>query len=152
LAYIVASGNDGTFSDGNETETLLFKQRGDEQDWTTATTAITSDDTYKFRFVSGTYDATGGKAVGAYLYIDNIRIGPPIDDTLLTGIAHHITYKNTTDLTTALVRNLTVSVESSSKDSDSETKSLIIKPRFPWWSFWPAIMEVTQDKAHNRKE
>lgn len=128
LGYLVASGNDGTFSDGNETEILLFKKRGDEQGWTTVAVPITSDDTYKFRFVSGTYDATGGKAVGAYLYIDNIRIvtGVAIDDAVLTNIARHITFENTADLSADLVRNLTVSVETNSMDTASEIQSLTI--------------------------
>lgn len=38
--------------------------------WYTASAAITSPGFYKFRFVNGTYDATGGHAIGSNMYID----------------------------------------------------------------------------------
>lgn len=38
--------------------------------WYTASAAITSPGFYKFRFVNGTYDATGGRAIGSNMYID----------------------------------------------------------------------------------
>jgi len=42
--------------------------------WNTITHTITKKGNYKFVFVSGTYDATCGRAVGAQLYIDNVTI------------------------------------------------------------------------------
>jgi hypothetical protein len=38
--------------------------------WSTASAAITSPGYHRFRFVNGTYDATGGLAIGSNMYID----------------------------------------------------------------------------------
>ncbi len=45
--------------------------------WANVSVTVPEDGNYKFVFVSGTFDATGGTAAGARLYIDNIE-GPPI--------------------------------------------------------------------------
>lgn len=58
--------------------------------WATVTTNIPADGNYKFVFVSGTFDATGGTAAGARLFIDNIVAPPQINPTL-----------NTTDIASA---------------------------------------------------
>ena len=42
--------------------------------WNTITHTITKKGDYKFVFISGTYDASCGRAVGAQLYIDNVTI------------------------------------------------------------------------------
>ena len=42
--------------------------------WKNTSQTIPSDGTYKFVFVAGSYDATGGRAVGASLLIDNVKI------------------------------------------------------------------------------
>jgi flagellin-like hook-associated protein FlgL len=50
--------------------------------WATVTTSISANGNYKFVFVSGTFDATGGTAAGARLFIDNIVAPPQINLTL----------------------------------------------------------------------
>ena len=40
----------------------------------TSTTTVSASGKYKFVFINGTYDATGGKALGAEMAIDNINI------------------------------------------------------------------------------
>ena len=47
---------------------------GASTSWATVTKNITTSGTYKFVFVSGTWDETGGTAAGAQLYIDNITV------------------------------------------------------------------------------
>ena len=42
--------------------------------WNTASAAITSPGYYRFRFVNGTYDATGGLAIGSNMYIAPIAV------------------------------------------------------------------------------
>ena len=42
--------------------------------WENISQTIPSDGTYKFVFIAGSYDATGGLAVGASLLIDNVKI------------------------------------------------------------------------------
>ena len=45
--------------------TLLAHGRGTSQGWTTSTGLIPEDGFYRFRFVNGSFDASGGKALGA---------------------------------------------------------------------------------------
>lgn len=47
--------------------------------WTKVTRKITSSEAgdYRFIFIAGSYDRTGGKAVGTQVYIDNIKIVKP---------------------------------------------------------------------------
>jgi flagellin-like hook-associated protein FlgL len=60
-----------------QTETLL-DQSGSQSNYyqprTTRSYTVQNDGNYKFVFVSGTWDATKGSAVGANLYIDNVRV------------------------------------------------------------------------------
>lgn len=79
-AYLVkVDGNGyGTAAD----HTLLTYGRGDTQGWTTTSREIPADGTYRFRFVNGSYDKTGGLALGSNMFIDSVvRLGAanPID-------------------------------------------------------------------------
>jgi outer membrane protein OmpA-like peptidoglycan-associated protein len=51
------------------THTLLTYSRGKSQPWKSESGTIPSDGCYRFRFVSGTYDATGGLVVGGNLFV-----------------------------------------------------------------------------------
>ena len=57
-------------------ELINFTQASDgvTTDWATKSTNVGTTGNYKFVFISGTYDATGGKALGAEMYIDNVNI------------------------------------------------------------------------------
>ena len=54
----------------------LLDANGNVTNWTKATKVISSGEAgiYRFVFVSGSYDATGGQALGASLYLDNIKL------------------------------------------------------------------------------
>lgn len=68
----------GTIAD----HTLIAYGRGATQNWTTTSKEIPADGTYRFRFVNGTYDQTGGYAIGSNMYIDSVvKLGSanPID-------------------------------------------------------------------------
>lgn len=52
----------------------LLNQTGGTTPWATETRTINTAGDYKFVFISGTYDATGGTAAGAQLYIDNVSV------------------------------------------------------------------------------
>ena len=55
-------------------------QRGDNQDWTSTTATIPyTGDNLRFSFLAGSYDASGGRAIGSTLYIDNARTLPMPD-------------------------------------------------------------------------
>jgi hypothetical protein len=84
-------------TDTNVATELLYG-RGDLQGWTTAAGTIPADGSYQFRFVSGSYDASNGRALGASLYLDNIRVtksNPVITDTMVQEIAARVAYMST---------------------------------------------------------
>ncbi|MCC5949256.1 MAG: fibronectin type III domain-containing protein [Nitriliruptoraceae bacterium] len=72
---------------------LLMYGRGFQQGWTTASGKIPADGEYRFRFVSGSYDRTGGRLLGASLYIANARVlSTDATDDVATKIARLVTY------------------------------------------------------------
>jgi len=83
---------------GTNTYTELMYGRGYKQGWTTAPGSIPANGTYQFRFVTGSYDRTGGLAVGASLYIDNVRVfGNYVDDAVVEKVARLVTYHNSSN-------------------------------------------------------
>jgi flagellin-like hook-associated protein FlgL len=52
----------------------LLNRTGTTSNWTTSTTTVPQAGNYKFVFISGTYDQTGGTIAGAQLSIDNVRV------------------------------------------------------------------------------
>lgn len=70
---------------------LLAYGRGSRQNWTTTSALVPEEGTYRFRFVNGSYDRTGGHLVGAEMYVDNtVKLGdanpidfPPIGDKVV---------------------------------------------------------------------
>ena len=55
----------------------LLNNTGSVTNWAARTVNVPTTGDYKFVFVSGSYDATGGQATGARLYVDNIQVGTP---------------------------------------------------------------------------
>jgi len=83
--------------------------------WVTVGQTIATAGDYKFVFLSGTYDFTGGRVAGAQLYIDNVIIsvntGPSVvTTTMIEGILRNITYFNTDTPAPIGDRNLSISV------------------------------------------
>jgi VCBS repeat-containing protein len=63
-----------------------------------ASVAVPADGNYRFVFVSGTFDATGGTVLGASMYIDNIRVeAGAITDAVLDALSHQVVYENRSD-------------------------------------------------------
>jgi flagellin len=60
-------------ADGSTIE-LLDETGNGSTDWATAEVTVTSPGDYKFVFISGTFDYTFGRALGASLYIDDIDV------------------------------------------------------------------------------
>ena len=70
LVRVSASGN--TYDYGSSaTSTLVSYGRGQNQSWVTSSGIVPSTGYYRFRFVNGSYDATGGQVLGASMYIDS---------------------------------------------------------------------------------
>jgi len=78
FAYIVRTGQDGTSGDGH-TQILLDEMStylGRTTNWANKEVTVTQTGFYKFVFVAGANDATGGGALDAELYIDNVSVTP----------------------------------------------------------------------------
>lgn len=72
-------------------QTEVIDATGESQDWTTTQVEIPAAGTYRFVFVSGSYDYSWGGAAGAYMYIDNIVQtpvfgSPGVDIALSAGV------------------------------------------------------------------
>jgi VCBS repeat-containing protein len=73
--------------------------------------AVPTDGNYRFVFVSGTYDASGGTVLGASMFIDNIRVETgAVTDAVVQSLSHQVLYQNTSDAPTAS-KTLTVSAK-----------------------------------------
>lgn len=82
--------------------------------WTTSMTTIPRGGTYKFVFVGGTYDASGGTLAGASLFIDNIKVfGNRATDDVVQKIVQKLAYANSSD-DPATSRSIDVTVDSAS--------------------------------------
>ena len=103
VAYLLNTGTGAT--------TMIVDTTGaGSTSWTTANVSVPSTGTYQFVFVSGTYDASGGQAAGASLYIDNVKVfGNTVNDSVLDVLARQVTYQNTGN-DSPVNRTLTVSV------------------------------------------
>lgn len=137
FGYLVNLGADGVYGGADDTRTLLLSQRGDTQDWTTSTGAIPSDGTYVFEFICGTFDQSGGKGVGASLYIDNFRIvgSTAIDDSAVSNLLSQVTYENTS-MTDSTDRQLSATVTTQSSHTDTATATITLVDPVPALALW----------------
>ena len=80
----VAGGDDfhvaGYLIDSNNQITIAINETGKNEGGTISVEVPTSDN-YRFVFVTGTFDRSGGRAVGASMTIDNIRAENPYNIT-----------------------------------------------------------------------
>ena len=101
-------------SDCNQLEVLDATGSGTSV-WTTVETTRPTTDTYRFVFVSGTFDSSGGiggGGAGAALLIDNVRVlGPTADDAVVQQVAHKLRYANSS-FDVAAARTVDVTVQS----------------------------------------
>lgn len=94
--------------------------------WTTTSVTVPSTGNWFFVFVSGTYDFTGGRAVGGSLFIDNFKVSSNSVTTAdLQAIAQQIEFQNTAK-DTKEVRDLTLTVADGSNNQASTQTTLTI--------------------------
>ena len=70
--------------------------------WATETATVTAEGSYKFVFVAGTFDFSGGKWAGAQLFVDNVtvteNVAPPtISDSMVQSIAQRVKFESTSE-------------------------------------------------------
>ncbi|SEJ65465.1 hypothetical protein [Demequina mangrovi] len=81
--------------------------------WATVDAEIPATGTYRFVFVSGTFDFTGGLAAGASLYVDNVRVyGSKVSSAVVNGLVDRVRYARTASSQAAVqeARNVSVHV------------------------------------------
>lgn len=104
---------------------------GSTSNWATASVTIPANGSYRFVFVSGTWDATCGLAAGASLYIDNVRVfGNRVTDAVVSKIANMVTYHNVCGTTNAN-RNLGLTVVNSTTASASANAQILLNTIAP---------------------
>jgi hypothetical protein len=77
-------------TDPLDTHTLFLHRRGERLAWSTASGAVPGTGTYRFRFVDGAFDQSGGQALGTDFYIDPA--------SLVLGAAQTITFPQPADV------------------------------------------------------
>ena len=117
---------------GVQTPVLDEHQDRDSQPptaWAQASTVVPTTGTYRFVFVSGSFDASCGTIAGASLYLDNFQVFGTgvVDADLVSEIAQLLTYENTSD-DPAASRTVTVTAENVSDETDSGTITVNIAP------------------------
>ncbi len=107
---------------------LLFAQRGyDTAGYVTITkTGLTAGD-YRFQFVGGTYDYSGGLYVGSNLFVDDIRLvsSTGVADSTVQTIASQVTFNSSCPLGMT-ARNLDVSVLTQDNNTASASANITI--------------------------
>ena len=91
LVEVSASGNSYDYG-SSATSTLVSYGRGQNQGWVTSSGIVPSTGYYRFRFVNGSYDATGGQVLGASMYIDS---------AISVASANTITFAQPADIVTS---------------------------------------------------
>jgi len=72
--YDYGGGKAENSTDPLDTHTLILHRRGKSADWTTASGSVPKTAQYRFRFVDGAYDNSGGYALGTDFYIDESSV------------------------------------------------------------------------------
>lgn len=123
FGFLIGAGSDNIFGNGDDTRTQLFAKRGDKVPFNTVNATIPTDGQYEFEFVCGSYDLTGGLALGASLYIDNVRLVSDtlIPDAVVQAINDRVVYKNTSKKPNTDTRHLGITRKTSDNVTDSAT-------------------------------
>lgn len=108
-AWLVAVDNETTipYTDVNS-HTLLahaVTYRNNRMDWQTSTGQIPVDGLYRFRFTNGTYDGTGGFAIGSSFFISSVYEAGTSQEISFGPISDQIGAGNATFTATATATN-----------------------------------------------
>ena len=100
FGFVFEDKNTNGVWDTDESLQRLFHETGDQTSgWEDLETQLTIGGNLRFWFINGTYDQTGGKAIGSYLYIDGIELQIAnvgvVDREIAEYIIEHIEYRNT---------------------------------------------------------
>ena len=111
---------------------------------------VPNDGEYRFVFIAGTFDRTGGRLVGASMLIDNIRVGNPvITDAVLQKLASQIQYTNINPTLNKTVTITTNNFLSNSNDPSALTSNLDLIIDRPPVPFSLPIMNIDAKPIQN---
>ncbi|WP_375469929.1 DUF4347 domain-containing protein [uncultured Nostoc sp.] len=122
--------------------------------WATKKITVSKAGDYKFVFVAGTYDFSGGTAAGAQLYIDDVTVTkavPVLNDTNLSIIARRVQYNNTSD-NPDTSKTLTVSIENNASQMASATAIININdaPTFKLSKIADNIFKISNSSSKSK--
>lgn len=129
LGFLIGAGPDGSLGTGDDSRSRLFAKRGDTIGFTSVSATLPADGQYQFEFVCGSYDKTGGLALGASLFVDNVRLlsATTVNDQVIQAIADRVTFANTSEDPDTTPRELEVSRRTATQDLGSETVQIQIQ-------------------------
>ncbi|MCP5078044.1 MAG: tandem-95 repeat protein, partial [Psychromonas sp.] len=119
----------------NGTTQILLDETGSSASattaWATVTQTIAQTGRYRFVFISGTYDFTGGLAAGAQLFLDSYRVSQanppkPILKINVEALATKIRFKNDSDDIDDTTRNVTITALDNVAETDTTTTTIVI--------------------------
>ncbi|NER21596.1 MAG: hypothetical protein F6J96_13030 [Symploca sp. SIO1C2] len=112
---------------GSNTRTQLFAKRGDQVPFNPINGTVPADGEYEFEFVCGSYDKTGGLALGASLFVDNVRLvsATLITDAVIQAITDQVTYSNNSQNPQTHTRHLEITRKTADKVTDSTTVDIL---------------------------
>ena len=119
----------------NGTTQLLLDETGVSANattaWATVTATIAQTGKYRFVFIAGTYDFTGGRAAGAQLFLDSYRVSQvnppkPITATSVLTLATKIRFENASDDIDNTTRNVSITAIDSSSGTDTTDTTINI--------------------------
>ncbi|WP_107851571.1 DUF4347 domain-containing protein [Oceanimonas marisflavi] len=144
--------------DTGNTITLLDQtgtKANQETAWSTETVTIQAgqEGTYRFVFVAGSYDLSGGRYLGGKLVIDNVDVtqANPMElgGDALSKISQRITYTNTAQDQVSASRTLTVSVQDANNESGEISSSIYLlgKNTSPEFSGNGTLTSINEDTS-----
>jgi len=142
-------------ADGSQSVVVLNETGANDSGqtaWATASVTVPSGGDWYFVFVAGTYDFTGGKAVGGSLYIDNFKVfGNTVNDSVAATLATQIAYQNTAQDAPSGARTLTVTAADGSGASSNTTSTITVigANNAPSFTAGATLAAVNEDATPN---
>ncbi len=122
-------------STGAQTEVLDAVGNSDsaQTNWATAQATVPTSGTYRFVFVAGSFDWSGGRATGAKLYIDNVRVyGSKVSAAVVNALVDSVRYERTAaSLSTASADRVVQAYVANVNSSVTSTTNLPIRVVYP---------------------
>jgi hypothetical protein len=109
--------------------TVITYGRGGTQPWVEASGTIPADGTYQFRFVNGSYDRTGGYALGSDMFIDNVRIvSQDATADVAQAVARLLQFESEDKNPEGRPRTLEIKAQQAGGANDSATRTIVFNP------------------------